>query len=83
MKISSSGNTESPAYGCLVEKGYNVIAIDSICGKSIIIAKKDDIELVGDSMLELLGLSALADIKGGDWQASDELLDDYLSKVGG
>lgn len=83
MKISAAGNTEAPSYGCLLEKGYEVIAVDSVCGKSIAIARKDEIELVGNSMLELLGLAALADAKGSDWQASDKLLDDYLSKIGG
>ena len=83
MKISAAGNTEAPSYGCLLEKGYNVIVVDSVCGKSIVIARRGDIELVGNSMLELLGLAALADFKGDDWQASDKLLDDYLSKISG
>jgi len=77
MKISSSENIDAPAYFCLVEEGYELTVVDSVCGRSIAIAKKGDIELVGNSMLELLGLAALIGRRENRWKATDAQIEEY------
>ena len=81
MKLSATANIETPSYICLEEEGYEVTVIDSVCGRSIAIAKKGAIELVGNTMLELLGLAALVQKRGESWQATDTETEKFNNKL--
>ena len=77
--IAAAGNTEVPAYLTLIELGYSVDRIDRD-GEEHWIATKGILQLMADSPLELLGLSLLRSERGSRWQASDDEIDEFLTR---
>jgi hypothetical protein len=75
MQITAAGNTEVPAYLALVAKGYQV----SMTG-DLWLAQKDQNFFSASGPLELLGLVAMAEIRGVNWRATDEEIEVFLTK---
>ena len=78
MLIAAAGNTEAAAYFVLEGKGFQVqrLVLD---GAETWIATRDDQSFRGDGPLQLLGLVALHEIRGDQWQAGDKEIDRFLS----
>jgi hypothetical protein len=76
IQIAAAGNTEVPAYLALVARGFNV----SCDHQSVWIATKGEASFLADSPLQLLGLVAMFESRGPQWQASDEQIEEFLRK---
>ena len=75
--IAAAGNVEAPAYLTLVALGFD---LDCDRGGRWT-AEKGDAVFSADSPLELLGLVAMYDARGPQWQASDAEIGAFLAKV--
>ena len=78
MRIVSAGNTIVPACLVIRDKGY-IISKDDGPGVSEETwrATKDDIELVAEDPLSLLGLVAMYEARGTTWKATDDEIDAF------
>ena len=79
MKLASAANVEPPAYFLLKELGYS-IKVQLENGNELWIAQKDGNDFIGSGPLELLGLVKLFEARGGNWQVSDEQIDEFTQK---
>jgi hypothetical protein len=79
MRLSSAGDVLVPAILLLEEREY-VVSIIRTERFEQWTAKRGDIELVGDSPIELLGLASLADARGAAWPATDEEVHTTLTR---
>ena len=75
--IAAEDHVEAPAYSTLVALGFEV-ACDSLCRWT---ATKENATLSADSPLELLGLAAIYDARGAQWQATDNELVLFVEKL--
>ena len=78
IHIAAAGNVEVPAYLTLVALGFELECDRG--GRWT--AGKGDAIFSADSPLELLGLAAMYDARGLQWQASDAEISAFLAKVG-
>jgi hypothetical protein len=76
--LCAAGNVEVPSYLVLREKGYIVKAYDRPEGHSGWYAEKDGSRFQGDSLIEVLGLVSMFEVRGTNWAASDQDIDDFL-----
>jgi hypothetical protein len=76
MQIAAAGNTEVPAYLVLVARGFNF----SCDHQSVWTATKGEASFLADSPLQLLGVVAMFESRGPQWQASDEQIEEFLCK---
>jgi hypothetical protein len=77
--IAAAGDTAVPAYLTLIELGYSVDRVDK-GGEEHWIAKKGSLQLIADCPLKLLGLSLVRSERGPRWQASDNEMDEFLTR---
>jgi hypothetical protein len=77
MRIASAANVLTPAYLTIVAKGYAVRSE----GDLLVATKGDDTFIAEDPIL-LLGVIAVGECRGEDWQATDAQIDDFLSAFG-
>lgn len=76
IQITAAGNTEVPAYLALVARGFNV----SCDHQAVWTATKGETGFLADSPLQLLGVVAMFESRGPQWQASDEQIEEFLRK---
>jgi hypothetical protein len=77
IHIVAAGNVEAPAYLTLVAMGFE---LDFDRGGRWT-ARKGEVIFSAESPLELLGLAAMYDARGPQWQASDPEIDAFLARV--
>lgn len=77
LHIAGAGNVEAPAWAVLVSRGYQVES----CPRGLI-ANGPMGTFESDGALGLLGLVAVAEARGLQWQASDAEVEDYLRATG-
>jgi hypothetical protein len=77
--IAAAGATAVPAYLTLVELGYSVGHVDKD-GDEHWVAKKGTLQLIADCPLKLLGLSLLRSERAPHWQASDNEINEFLTR---
>lgn len=75
--IAAAGNTLAPALAVLIERGFDVVRLDS--DPELLEARKAGYRLVGEDPLILLGLVALVEARGANWQPSDKEVDALLA----
>ena len=77
--IAAAGNVEVRAYLALLAKGYQV---DCTAGREdqTWLADGPLGEFSESSHLELLGLITMREIRGADWHASDDQIEDFMGK---
>jgi hypothetical protein len=75
MQITVAGNTEVPAYLALIAKGYQVSMTSDLW-----LVQKDQNFFSASGPLELLGLVAMAEIRGVSWRATDQEIEAFLTK---
>lgn len=73
MKISAAGNLEVPAYLTLKELGYEVIENNDTWT-----ASKNQNSFNGNSPLEILGAIKVFEIRGDNWRATDNEIEDFI-----
>ncbi len=72
-KLSTADNVEATASTVLREKGFELHVIDVAAGKPpLLVARDKDHEFRAHSALEILGLLAVFEARGDDWQPSEE-----------
>ena len=75
MHLASAANVDTPAYLTLLSKGYALKLQGSLW-----IAEKGEDSFIGDNPIELLGLISLAEVRGENWRASDEEIQQFMDK---
>lgn len=74
--LCAAANVEVPAYLVLSQKGYTVIA----AGNDDWYAEKDGLRFQAESLIELLGLVSMYEVRGANWAAADQEIDAFLAK---
>lgn len=77
LHLHGAGNVEAPAWAVLVERGYQVQA-----GPRGLTATGPTGTFESDGALSLLGLVAIAEARGEQWEARDDEVDGYLRATG-
>jgi hypothetical protein len=77
MRIVDAANVTAPAYLAILSKGYAVRN-----GGGLMIAERDGNWFAAQGPVALLGLIAMAEIRGEAWHASDEEIGEYLAGSG-
>jgi len=77
MQISSVANTMTPAYLAILSKGFTVTA-----GGDLMVAEKGSHRFVAEEPVSLLGLIALVEVRGWEWQAHDDEIDAFMRDFG-
>ena len=82
IKIADAANVMVPAYLTLLQKGFTVrwCNINDDPEQELWFAEDATREFVADGPVALLGLVCVHEARGNDWQASDEQIEDFLSK---
>jgi hypothetical protein len=80
MHISAAANVVVPAYLAILSKGYEIEASE---GQNCLKATRGADSFLADDPITLLGLIAMAELRGTNWRASDREIDDYLMRFGG
>jgi hypothetical protein len=74
--LSTAGNVEVPAYLVLRQKDYAITA----SGNDGWYAEKDGLRFLAESLIALLGLVTMYEVRGANWLAEDQEIDDFLAK---
>ncbi len=82
IQISAAGNTMAPCWTVLEGLGYTVTTRRT-ADAEIWIAQKENEELQANDPCTLLGLAKLVEVKGKNWQASDEQIAEFLQRFYG
>ena len=77
MQISLAANTMAPAYLAILSKGFVVTT-----SGDMMVAEKGQHRFVAEEPVSLLGLIALAEVRGEEWQASDDEIAAFLRNFG-
>lgn len=77
MRLVDAANVMTPAYLAILSKGYSVRAENGS-----IVAERDGHCFVADSPVPLLGLIAMTEVRGEEWQASDTDIEEFLALFG-
>jgi hypothetical protein len=83
--LANAGNVVIPAYLALLQRGLLVHREPSAVTESGMgwVAENATHRFAADDPVSLLGLVALHETRGSEWQASDEEIDRFLIKFGG
>lgn len=77
MLLSHAANTMTPAYLAILSKGYTVRT-----DGDYMIAERADARFVAEEPVALLGLIALFEVRGEDWAATDDEIEDFIRQFG-
>jgi hypothetical protein len=82
--LADAANTVIPAYLALLQRGLSVTreSAPSDGAEDCWIAEDADRRFVAEHPVALLGLVALYETRGSEWQASDEQIDRFLAEFG-
>jgi hypothetical protein len=78
--LCAAGNVEVPAYLVLSQKGFTVTSCDPLGGNDNWYAEKDGLGFQADSLIEVLGLVSMYEVRGANWAAADQEIDEFLAK---
>lgn len=74
--LCAAGNVEVPAYLVLRKKAYIVTAP----GDDGWHAEKDGMRFQAENLIQLLGLVSMYEVRGTNWAAADQEINDFLAK---
>lgn len=80
LRIATAGNVLVPSYLALGQKGYRIWREASASEAEWWVAEGPLGRFSAEDPLSLLGLVAMAETRGDEWEASDEEIDAYLTK---
>jgi hypothetical protein len=80
--IANAANVIVPAYLALQQKGYSVSCGNSSTadGEEVWCAENFSHRFIAEDPVTLLGLVAIYETRGEEWKASDEEIEEFLSK---
>ncbi|CAB1075436.1 hypothetical protein D1AOALGA4SA_3256 [Olavius algarvensis Delta 1 endosymbiont] len=78
--IANAGNTEVPCFLATKSLGFRFSKLHEKTDQELWVAENQEIRFVASNQLELLGLIYMRELRGKNWKASDEEIDNYLSK---
>ena len=78
MRLVTAANVFTPAYLTILDKGYAV----QKRGEDLLIATRGDDTFIAEDPILLLGLIAVGEARGENWQATDGEIDDFIGKFG-
>lgn len=78
--IANAGNTEVPCYLAIKALGFEFSRIDEKTDREMWVAENDKVRIVASNQLELLGLIYMRTMRGEDWKAEDDEINDYLAR---
>ncbi len=70
--ISTSSKVVAAAHSLLRQQGFTLRAIDRGEGKILLVAKNSEHEILGGSAIEIVGLLAVYQARGGDFTPEGE-----------
>lgn len=77
MRLIDAANVTTPAYLAILSKGYSVRS-----DNGAMVAEREGDCFIADGPVPLLGLIAMAEIRGPAWQASDNEIDQFTALFG-
>ncbi len=77
MRLVDAANTMTPAYLTILSRGYSVRSEGGL-----MFAERAENSFAADGPVALLGLIAMAEVRGEAWQASDEETDNFVQLFG-
>ena len=82
--LTDAGNTLVPAYLAILQRGLLVHSEPSAITESgtVWIAEDADRQFVAEDLVMLLGLIAMYESRGPNWQASDGEIDRFIAEFG-
>jgi hypothetical protein len=82
--LADAGNTIVPAYLSLLQRGHSVSRDPSLMTDSgaCWVAEDANHRFVAEDLVTLLGLVAMHETRGHEWQASDEEIDRFIAEFG-
>lgn len=80
LTIANAGNTQAPALAALKQMGYAVCIENAETG--LVAAENPEHRLLAEDLVTLLGLAALAQIRGREWFPTDQEIGDMLRLEG-
>jgi hypothetical protein len=80
VKIAGAANVEVPSYLALHAKGYEVTVVRRATGEETWHAEKDDNRFSAEGLVELLGVVGMFEIRGDNWKASDDQIDEFMRR---
>jgi hypothetical protein len=80
VNIAAAGDVEVPAYLVLRAKGYDITVSMRGQGEETWHATKDGNRFSGEGPIELLGVVAVFEARGENWQAADSEIDDFIQR---
>ena len=83
-KLTDAANTIVPSYLALIQRGLSVYQEPSAVTESGLLWVAEDArtQFFAEDLVTLLGLVAMRETRGTDWQASDEDLESFLARFG-
>jgi hypothetical protein len=78
LSFKMSGNALPIAYEILKKKGWRINLRKE---GGTLIAHKGEVQISAEDTVQLLGLVAIFEERGGKWQASDRAIEEYLEKT--
>ena len=81
-RIAAAGNVEVPAYLSLIGKGY-AVHWERKGGDELWYAERDGNEFIAEGPIELLGVVSVYEIRGENWNATDEEIDAFMKAYKG
>ena len=79
IDVAAAANTEVPCYLALLALGFEV-ALKAEGDRENWSAKKAGVQITADSPCNLLGLAAMVEVRGADWRANDDEIDEFLGR---
>lgn len=77
LRIAAAGNTEVPCYLEILARGYSVTVVRGT-ETDYWSASKGDNDFLAEDLVSLLGVIAMAESRGREWQAQDHEIDEFL-----
>jgi len=78
MRLSDAANVMTPAYLTILSKGFSVRR-----SGDLLVAEKADDQFTAEGPVSLLGLIAIAEVRGEAWQATDDEVSAFVDRFGG
>ena len=79
--LAAAGNVVVPAFLILRDKGFTLKCKPGLgAEREVWTATKRELSFVGDGPLELLGLVAIYEARGTQWQAPDDEIEAFLAE---
>ncbi len=82
IRLTTAGNTMAPCCIVLEDLGYTV-SNKMVGDEEMWVAEKERQRLSGRDPCEVLGLAKLIEVRGTNWQVSDNQIADYLKRFYG